>query len=84
MLMAYRTLEEIRLRKEKIREAIDKENLAIGSSWSSLFVRREETTRGEYLANLVSYGVTVFDAMMTLRKLKRNYGGIMKLISRRK
>lgn len=82
--MAYRTLEEIRLRKEKIREAIDKENLAIGSSWNSLFVRREETTRGEYLANLVSYGVTVFDAMMTLRKLKRNYGGIMKLISRRK
>lgn len=82
--MAYRTLEEIRLRKEQIREAIDKENQTIGSSWNSLFVRREEVTRGEYLANLLSYGITAFDAIMTFRKLKRNYGGIMKLISRRK
>lgn len=82
--MAYRTLQEIRLRKEQIREAIDKENQAIGSSWNSLFVRREETTRGEYVAKVASYGITAFDAFMTFRKLKRNYGGIMKLISRRK
>ncbi|MBQ9667685.1 MAG: hypothetical protein IJV45_02910 [Prevotella sp.] len=80
--MAYRTLEEIQLRKDQLREAIDRESRDISTTWSSLSARRESSTRGEYVANLVSYGVTAFDALMTMRKLKRNYGGIMGLLGR--
>ena len=80
--MAYRTLEEIQLRKDQLREAIDRESKQIATTWSSLSARKESSTRGEYVANLVSYGVTAFDALMTMRKLKRNYGGIMGLLGR--
>lgn len=80
--MAYRTLEEIQLRKAQLREAIDRENERIATTWSSLSARKESSTRGEYVANLVSYAVTAFDALMAVRRLKRNYGGIMGLLGR--
>ena len=82
--MAYRTLEEIRLRKEQLRDAIDRKEQKISTTWSSLSARKEANTRGEYVANLVSYGVTAFDALLTMRKLKRNYGGIMGLLGRKR
>jgi len=81
--MAYRTLEEIQLRKDQLREAIDREGQEISATWSSLSARKESTTRGEYVANLISYGVTAFDALLALRKLQRNYGGIMTLLGRK-
>ncbi len=81
--MAYRTLEEIQLRKTQLREAIDREGQQIASTWSSLSARKEATTRGEYVANLLSYGVTAFDAFLAVRKLRRNYGGIMSLFGRK-
>ena len=45
----YRTLEEIRQRKE-------------------------ETSRGEYIASLVSKGFIAFDLFLTARKLLNTYG----------
>ena len=76
----YRTLEEIRLRKEQLYEAIQKDSDEISKTWSQLFVSREDTTRSEYLTKMFSYGVTAFDAYMTVRKLRRNYGGLLSLI----
>jgi len=82
--MAYRTLEEIRLRKEQLREAIDREGQQISTTWSSLSARKEASTRGEYVANLISYGVTAFDAILAFRKLRRDYGGVMALLGRKR
>ena len=76
----YQTLEEIRLRKEQLYEALQQDSKQIGQTWSQLFVSREETTRSEYLTKMFSYGVTAFDAYWTIRKLRRNYGGLLSLI----
>jgi hypothetical protein len=76
----YQTLEEIRLRKEQLYEALQQDSKQIGQTWNQLFVSREDTTRSEYIMKMLSYGVTVFDAYMTVRKLRRNYGGLLSLI----
>lgn len=82
--MAYRTLEEIRLRKEQLRQSIDQEGRQISTTWNRLSARKEANTRGEYVANLISYGVTAFDALLAVRKLRRNYGGIMALLGKKR
>ena len=76
----YQTLEEIRLRKEQLYEALQQDSKQIGQTWNQLFVSREDTTRSEYIMKMLSYGVTAFDAYMTVRKLRRNYGGLFSLI----
>ena len=76
----YQTLEEIRLRKEQLYEALQQDSKQIGQTWNQLFVSRENTTRSEYIMKMLSYGVTAFDAYMTVRKLRRNYGGLLSLI----
>lgn len=76
----YQTLEEIRLRKEQLYEALQQDSKQIGQTWNQLFVSREDTTRSEYIMKMLSYGVTAFDAYMTVRKLRRNYGGLLSLI----
>ena len=76
----YQTLEEIRLRKEQLYEAIQNDGLEISKTWKQLFVSREDTSRTEYITKMFSYGVTAFDAYMTVRKLRRNYGSLLSLI----
>lgn len=76
----YQTLEEIRLRKEQLSEALQQDTKQIGQTWSQLFVSREDTTRSEYMMKMLSYGFTAFDAVMTVRKLHRNYGGLLSLL----
>ena len=76
----YQTLEEIRLRKEQLSQALQQDTKQIGQTWNQLFVSREDTTRSEYVMKMLSYGVTAFDAYMTVRKLRRNYGGLLSLI----
>ena len=82
--MAYRTLEEIRLRKEQLRGAIEHESSQISSTWNALAVRRDSTPRGEYIAHLISYGVNIIDAFLAVRKLRRNYGSILALLGGKK
>lgn len=76
----YQTLEEIRLRKQQLYEALQQDSKQISQTWSQLFVSREDTPRSEYIMKMFSYGITAFDAYMTVRKLRRNYGSLLSLI----
>ena len=70
----YRTLEEIRQRKEELAEELQKDNTKFSTMWNQVFVSKEETSRGEYIASLVSKGFIAFDLFLTTRKLLNTYG----------
>ena len=80
----YRTLEEIRLRKEELAEQIQADSKKFSSIWNEIFVKRENNTRGDYIAGLVANSVTIIDLFLLYRKLKKSYGGILGLFGKNK
>ncbi|MBO7110051.1 MAG: hypothetical protein J6V97_08155 [Prevotella sp.] len=80
----YRTLEEIRQRKNELRRQIDRDNEHISQLWGSLFVKRKDSTTGQFVTNLLSHGAMMIDAFLLVRKLRRDYGGLMQSLRRKK
>ena len=80
----YRTLEEIRQRKEELLDQMQADNKQFSNVWNQLFVKREDSTPGDYIAGLVSNGAMVIDLFLLYRKLKKSYGGIMGLFKKKK
>lgn len=80
----FRTLEEIRQRKYELRRQIDRDNEHISQLWGSLFVKRKDSTTGQFVTNLLSHGAMVIDAFLLVRKLRRDYGGLMQSLRRKK
>ena len=78
----YRTLEEIRQRKDELLDQMQVENKQIAAKWNQLFVKQEDSSKGEYIASLVANSVTIIDLFLLYRKLKKNYGGLMGLFGK--
>ena len=81
---SYRSLEDISLRKEELRRQIDGDKLKIDQLWKGLFVKREETTRGQFIANIISNSAIAIDTFLMVRKLKKNYNGLFHFFNRKK
>ena len=79
----YRTLEEIRQRKDELLELMQTDNKQFSKLWGDIFVKREESTKGDYIASLVTNSVTVIDLFLLYRKLKKNYGSFMGLFGKK-
>ena len=47
----YRTLEEIRQRKDELLDQMQAENKQISAKWNQLFVKQEDSSKGEYIAS---------------------------------
>ena len=70
---SYRTLDEIRLRKDELLDDIQKDNEQFSALWSQVFVKQKDSSKGEYIASLVGHGITAFDTFLLVRKLLKNY-----------
>ena len=70
---AYRTLEEIRQRKDELLDQMQGDNKQFTTVWNQIFVKRENNTKGDYIASLVTNSVTVIDLFLLFRKLRKNY-----------
>lgn len=81
---AYRTLEEIRQRKDQLLDEMQQDNKQFTTLWNQLFVKSENSSRGDYIASIVTNSVTVIDLFLLYRKLKKNYGGLMALFGKKK
>ena len=79
----YHTLEEIRLRKEELASQIQQDNTKFSTLWNQTFVKREESTKGEYISGLIANSITAIDAFLLVRKLIKNYGGIFGMTSKK-
>lgn len=80
----YQTLEEIRQRKGKLLLEIDRDNQRISQLWGRLFVKREDSTRGEFISSIISNGALAIDAFLMMRKLRKNYNTFSGLFGRKK
>ncbi len=78
----YHSLEEIQMRKEQLDEVIELENQEIKRLWGQLTVNDEDLSRGQQIGKYIEYGIMAFDGVMTLRKLKRNYGSLLNIFRR--
>lgn len=76
----YHTLEEIRQRKDELLEQIQGDSKRFSTLWNGLFAKNEETSKGDYIAKLITNSVTVIDLFLMYRKLKKNYGGLLGLL----
>lgn len=70
---SYRTLEEIRQRKEQLYEDIQRDTQQFSTLWNQIFVRRKDVTKGEYISSLITNSVAAVDAFLLVRKLIKNY-----------
>ena len=70
----YRTLEEIRQRKDELLEQLEQDNTQFTNLWHSVFLKKNENTKTDYVAGLVSNGIVAVDTFFMIRKLMKNYG----------
>ncbi|MBR6842499.1 MAG: hypothetical protein IKM77_09415 [Prevotella sp.] len=74
LLREYRTLDEIRERKDELLDELRQDSTKMSTMWNQVFLKREENSKGDYIASLVSNGVMAFDAFLLIRKLMKGYG----------
>lgn len=78
------TLEEIRERKDALLDEIQRDSDQFTTLWNQTFVKREDTSKGDYIANIVSNGFMALDAFLLVRKLMKGYGYLFDKSKRRK
>ena len=72
----FQTLEELRLRKEELASEIQQDNTKFSALWKQTFVKREGSSKGEYISGLIANSITAIDAFLLVRKLMKNYGSL--------
>ena len=74
LLREYRTLDEIRERKDELLDELKQDTTKMSTLWNQVFLKRENNTKTDYIASLVSNGIVAFDTFMLIRKLMKGYG----------
>jgi len=80
----YRTLDEIRMRKDELLNELQQDNTKFTTLWNQVFLKREDNTKAEYITRLVSNGIVAFDTFLMIRKLMKNYGFLFGKKNKRK
>ena len=80
----YRTLDEIRMRKDELLNELQQDNTKFTTLWNQVFLKREDNTKAEYITGLVSNGIVAFDTFLMIRKLMKNYGFLFGKKNKRK
>jgi hypothetical protein len=70
----YRTLNDIRQRKDELLEQIQEDNAKFTTLWNQVFIKKEGNSKGDYIAGLVSNGFVAVDTFLLIRKLLKGYG----------
>ena len=74
LIREYRTLDEIRERKDELLDELRQDNTKMSTMWNQVFLKRENNTKTDYIASIVSNGIVAFDTFMLIRKLMKGYG----------
>jgi hypothetical protein len=75
---AYCTLEELQQRKNELSVELQKDNEQFNTLWNQLFVKRKDSSKGEFISSIIANSITAVDAFLVVRKLMKNYGGLFK------
>ena len=74
LMREYRTLDEIQERKDELLDELRQDNTKMSTMWNQVFLKRENNTKTDYIASIVSNGIVAFDTFMLIRKLMKGYG----------
>lgn len=80
----YRTLEEIRQRKDELLNDLQQDNTQFSKLWNQVFLKREDNTKTDFIAGLVSNGIVAVDTFLLIRKLLKGYGFLFGFGSKKK
>lgn len=69
----YRTLEEIRERKDTLLDELQADNQKFTSLWNQLFIKREESSKSEFIGGIIANSITAIDVFLMVRKLLKSY-----------
>ena len=69
----YRTLDEIRTRKDELLDELQKDNQQFTTLWNQVFVKRKDSTKAEFVSSVVANSITAVDVFLLVRKLLKNY-----------
>ena len=67
--MTINRLDDIRVKKESIRNKLRISESEISESWHELFHAQRPSNRGEMFAQIISNSLTVYDGFMLVRRL---------------
>ncbi|MCQ2127974.1 MAG: hypothetical protein MJZ08_00880 [Bacteroidaceae bacterium] len=67
--MSYRTLYDIKLKKEAINRELMTNKSEISEVWHELFHSKRPSNRGEMLAQIAGNAFTIYDGFMLVRRL---------------
>ena len=74
LLREYRTLDEIGERMDVLLDELKQDNTKMSTMWNQVFLKRENNTKSDYIASIISNGIVAFDTIMLIRKLMKGYG----------
>ncbi len=72
----FRTLEQIQARKEQLLSELQQDNTKFSTLWRQTFIKRDESTKGEFVSSMIAHSVTAIDIFLVVRKLMKNYGSL--------
>ena len=78
------TLEEIRERKDALLDEIQHDSDKFTALWNQTFLKRDEASKGDYIASIVSNSFMAIDAFLLVRKLMKGYGFLFGKSKRKK
>ena len=70
---SYSTLDDIRNRKQQLRQQMDSQQQQVHQLWRTLFAKPSESTRGQFVQSVIANSALAIDAFLLLRKLRRSY-----------
>ena len=73
-LLQYKSLDDIRARKEQLRRELHKDNHSMKTQWNTLFHKEESNLPSHRFANVMSTGMSVFDGFILAWKLYNRLG----------
>lgn len=78
MTNTFRNIEDVQLKKEELRVAIEQHKDNISALWGELTTVKKSNDKGELVSGIISKGIMAFDAVMVVSKLYRRYGNLFK------
>lgn len=81
---SYRSLDDIARRKEELSAEMQRDNTKASALWGEVFVQRKDGNRSEFFSSVITNSITAIDAMLLVRKLVKNYGGLLGLKRKKK
>ena len=74
-LLQYKSLDDIRARKEALRKDLQRESLSMKTQWNSLFHKPEDKMPSRKISTLMTTGASVLDGLILAWKLYNRFGG---------